>query len=64
MYYECEDLDTLYEKLGAQEVVERWNITGGSWFARPPAMDGSNSVATCEKIFGIRRQLNGRLERC
>lgn len=62
VYYECEDLDALYEKLGTREVVKKWNMTVGPWFAEAPTFDGSGSVAACEKIFDLNQQLDGFLE--
>lgn len=62
IYFECEDLDLLYEKLGKLDVVKRWNATCMPWFAEAPTLDGSGSVATCEKIFDLQQQLGGSLE--
>jgi len=62
VFYECDDIDKVYEKLGQLEVVKRWNETVGPWFKSAPTLDGSGDVATCEKIFDLRQQLNGKLE--
>jgi L-rhamnose mutarotase len=62
VYYECEDLDALYEKLGKLDVTKRWNATVGPWFAESPQLDGSGEVGSCEKIFDLNQQLAGRLE--
>ncbi len=62
VYYECEDLDALYARLGELEVTKKWNAMVTPWFAEAPALDGSQSVATCEKIFDLRQQLAGKLE--
>jgi L-rhamnose mutarotase len=62
VYYECEDLDAVYARLGALEVTKRWNVTVGPWLAEAPTLDGTSEVATCVKIFDLRQQLAGRLE--
>ena len=62
VYYECDDLDKLYENLGKLEVTKKWNATVGPWFAESPTLDGSGSVQTCEKIFDLKQQLSGNLE--
>ena len=61
VYYECDDLDALYAKLGRLEVTKRWNATVGPWFAASPTLDGSGAVGSCEKIFDLRQQLKGKL---
>ena len=61
VYYECDDLDALYAKLGRLEVTKRWNATVGPWFAASPTLDGSGAVGSCEKIFDLRQQLKGEL---
>ena len=61
VYYECEDLDTIYKVLGKQDVTKRWNAAVGPWFAESPTLDGSGSVGTCEKIFDLNQQLDGFL---
>ena len=62
VYYECEDLDAIYAKLGTLEVTKKWNATVTPWFADAPTLDGSGEVATCVKIFDLTQQLAGRLE--
>ena len=62
VYYECDDLDTLYAKLGPLDAVKRWNAKVGPWFAASPKLDGSGKVTTCEKIFDLNQQLRGTLE--
>lgn len=62
VYYECEDLDKLYENLGKLEVTEKWNAAVGPWFSDSPTLDGSGKVQTCEKIFDLNQQLAGGLE--
>lgn len=63
VYYECDDLDGLYEKLGKLDVTKKWNATVGPWFAESPALDGSGSVQTCEKVFDLNQQLAGKLRK-
>jgi L-rhamnose mutarotase len=62
VYYECDDLDAVYEKLGGTEIAKKWNTTVGPWFAESPTLDGSDSVGTLEKIFDLNQQLEGGLE--
>jgi L-rhamnose mutarotase len=62
VYYECEDIDKLYEYMGKTDVNKRWNAVVSPWFEDAPSLDGSDSVSTCEKIFDLQQQLNGRLE--
>ena len=61
VYYECEDLDALYEKLGKLDSTAKWNATVGPWFKEAPSLDGSGAVKTCEKIFDLNQQLSGKL---
>lgn len=62
VYYECDDLNRVYKRLGEMDVVKRWNETVGPWFNAAPVLDGSGNVQTCEKIFDIKQQLTGQLE--
>jgi len=62
VYYECENLDGLYEKLGGLEVTKKWNMTVGPWFAESPTLDGSDEVGSLEKIFDLNQQIDGKLE--
>ena len=63
VYYECEDLDRIYKKLGKLKIVKEWNRTVELWFEKPTKFDGSRNIKTCEKIFDLNQQLNGRLEK-
>ena len=62
VYYECEDINKVYEYLGTTDATKRWNIVTGPWLAESPSLDGSSEVVTCEKIFDLQQQLNGKLE--
>jgi len=62
VYYECEDIDKIYKHMGETEVNKRWNMVVSPWFEDSPSLDGSSSVATCEKIFDLNQQIKGRLE--
>ena len=62
VYYECEDIDELYARVGKTEAAKKWNMTVGPWFEESPVLDGSDSVGSLEKIFDLNQQLNGRLE--
>ena len=62
VYYECGDINKVYKKLGQLDVVKRWNETVGPWFKKAPTLDGSGEVATCEKIYDLKQQLQGQLE--
>lgn len=60
--YECGDLDAFYEKYGQQEVTKKWNAIVIPWLEEAPTLDGSGSVATLEKVFDSKYQLeNGPL---
>ena len=62
VYYECEDIDKLYEKLNKLEVTKKWNITVGPWFSSPIELDSTGNFITCEKIFDLNQQIAGKLE--
>jgi len=61
VYYECEDIDLLYEKLNRLEVTKKWNATVGPWFKKSLPVDGEGKFITCEKIFDLNQQLEGKL---
>ena len=62
VYYECEDLDALYEKRKKLEVSKKWNITVGPWFKTTLPIDSEGKFITCEKIFDLNQQLEGSLK--
>ena len=63
VFYECEDIDKFYEAYGATEIAAKWNATVHTWFEESPTLDGSGDVDTLEKIFDLKQQLAGKLER-
>jgi L-rhamnose mutarotase len=63
IYYECEDINEVYERLGKLDVVKKWNETVVPWFQEAPSLDGSGKIDTCEKIFDLKQQLKGTLEK-
>ena len=48
--------------MGKTDVNKRWNAVVSPWFEESPSLDGSGSVATCEKIFDLQQQIKGKLE--
>ncbi len=54
VFFECDDLDELYKKLGGSEVVKKWDDTVGPWF--------KSAFIYPEKIFDLNQQLDGKLE--
>ena len=62
VYYECEDIDKLYEGLSKLEVTKKWNITVGPWFKKSLPVDENGKFITCEKIFDLNQQIAGKLE--
>ena len=63
VYYECEDIDNIYKELGKLEIVKEWNKKVEPWFNSQMTFNGSKKVPTCEKIFDLNQQLNGKLEK-
>ena len=61
VYYETEDLDGLYKRLANYDVMKKWNVTVGPWIAESPPLDGSGKMNTCEKIFDLNQQIEGKL---
>ncbi len=54
VFFECENLGDLFEKLGKEPIVDKWNATVTPWFKNEPV--------TLEKIFDLNQQLQGKLE--
>ncbi len=54
VFFECENLNALFLKLGKEAIVDKWNTTVTPWFKNDPV--------TLEKIFDLNQQLQGRLE--
>ena len=63
IYYECEDIDMVYEKVSKYEVAKKWAHKVVPWFAQAPDFSGSGKVQTCEKVMDLNQQLNGNLEK-
>jgi L-rhamnose mutarotase len=61
VYYECEDIDMLYEKVAKYEIANKWAEKLIPWFAEAPDFAGSGKVQTCEKVTDLNQQLNGSL---
>ncbi len=61
VYYECEDIDKLYEKLNKLEVTKKWNAVMEPLFKEALPVDSEGRFITCEKIFDLNQQLEGRL---
>ena len=62
VYYECDDIDALYEKLNKLDVTKKWNAVMGPYFKESLPVDSEGKFITCEKIFDMNQQLNGKLE--
>jgi L-rhamnose mutarotase len=62
LFYQCEEINESFEKLGAIEANNRWQEHIASWFAGKPKFDGTEPVKGLEKIFDLNEQLDGRLE--
>ncbi len=62
VYYECDNINRVYQELGKLDIVKRWNTATGSWFKESPALNGSKNVATLEKIFDLNQHIAGKLE--
>ena len=62
LFWECEDIDEVYRKWGANETCPKWNDRLKNAYKVSPSIDGSEDVETLEKIFDLKQQLSGRLE--
>jgi L-rhamnose mutarotase len=62
VYYECEDIDELYEGLNKLEVTKKWNMTVVPWFKKSLSVTKDGKFITCEKIFDLNQQIAGKLE--
>ena len=62
IYYECESIDMIYEKVAEYEVSKKWSAKLVPWFAQAPDFSGSAKVQTCDKVMDLNQQLNGKLE--
>jgi len=50
VFFECDDIDAVYARLGEKDIVKKWDATVGPWFA-----GGFNYP---EKIFDLNEQLS------
>ncbi len=62
LFWECEDINEVYRKWGANETCTKWNARLSKAYKVSPSIDGSDDVDTLEKIFDLNQQLNGKLE--
>ena len=62
LFWEAEDLNEVYRIWGANETCAKWNARLANAYKVTPSIDGSEDVATCEKIFDLNQQLAGKLE--
>jgi L-rhamnose mutarotase len=63
VYYEVEDIDALYEKLNKLEVTKKWNAIMDKFFKESLPVDSEGKFITCDKIFDLNQQLEGKLEK-
>ncbi len=63
LFYECEDINELYRKWGANPACAKWNARLKNAYKVSPNIDGSGDVETLEKIFDLKQQLRGKLEK-
>ncbi|MGD8293434.1 MAG: L-rhamnose mutarotase [Desulfobacterales bacterium] len=61
IFYECEDIDESFAKLGAIEDNIKWQENQAPWIAETLSSGGSEGVPTVEKIFDLNQQLAGKL---
>lgn len=61
IYYECDDIDQVYAKLGKLDITDKWNKVLTPWFQKSPVIDVSGEIATLYKIFDLNEQLEGNL---
>jgi L-rhamnose mutarotase len=62
IYYECENLEKVYNELGKLDIIKQWEETKPSWFKYPDALDTTKGIKTLEKIFDLSQQLKGDLK--
>ena len=62
LFWECEDINEVYRKWGANETCAKWNARLADAYKETPSIDGTNSVDTLEKIFDLKQQLSGQLQ--
>jgi L-rhamnose mutarotase len=62
IYYECDNLEKVYNELGKLDIIKKWEETKPPWFKDPGALDTSKGIQTLEKIFDLNQQLKGDLK--
>jgi L-rhamnose mutarotase len=62
LFWECEDINEVYRKWGANPTCAKWNARLKNAYKVSPKIDGSGDVDTLEKIFDLNQQLRGKLE--
>jgi L-rhamnose mutarotase len=62
LFYQCEEINESFTKLGKDDDNNRWQAHIASWFANSPKFDGSQKVTGLEKIFDLNEQLKGELK--
>jgi len=63
LFYECDDINELYRKWGANPTCAKWNERLKKAYKVSPNIDGSGDVETLEKVFDLNQQLQGDLEK-
>jgi L-rhamnose mutarotase len=57
IFYQCDDINESFRKLGMDEDNNRWQAHIASWFAGNPKFDGTETVQGLEKVFDLNQQL-------
>jgi len=63
LFYRCEEINESFAKLGRIEGRSAWDEYTLPMFASTPRFDGTTKVDGLEKIFDLRQQLAGSLDR-
>ena len=62
LFYQCDDINESFTKLGQIEENNKWQAVVAPWFANTPKFDGSEKTVSIKKIFDLQQQLKGKLE--
>ena len=54
VFFECDDIDSVYRRLADEQIVQKWDALVNPWF--------ESEFVFLEKIFDLNQQLNGELE--
>jgi len=57
IYFECADIDKVYDELGKLDVISKWNATLKPWLIESPVINNEGEVITLEKVFDLGEQL-------